>query len=104
MKTEGPGLPGKSHGHDPGDSLIELAKFAGHTLLGVLIYLIILGAALAVGAITHWVEARGFIHDEFVLLGLKFAEKALVLTDLVLLGYWLVYSTYKHIRATIRAR
>lgn len=86
-------------GHTPRDNLVELAKFAGHTLLGVLIYLVILAAALAVGAITHWVEAKGFIHDEVVLFSLKFAEKALVLTDLVLLLYWLVYSTYKHIRA-----
>lgn len=78
--------------------LLEAARFAGHTLLGVLIYLVILAAAVLVGFATKWCEERGFIHEPLVLLSLKFAEKALVLTDLFLLVYWLLYSTYRHIR------
>lgn len=70
-----------------------LGEFLGHIIVGLIIFASIFAAALGLAWAVHLIEGVDWAKE---LVGpLVFTEKLMLYTDLFLLCWWVIFSTYK---------
>jgi hypothetical protein len=80
--------------------LSPVAHFAGHSLVGTLVFIIIALPALGLGFLVSWLRLQGI--SEYVLGVLTLLEYAIVTLDAAALFLHLVYSAYKAFKEDIK--